>query len=282
VSSAGRAIGLDVHLEFCEVAVCEGGQVRSAGRVQARPEAFEALAASLLPSDRVALEVTGSAWEIVRILEPHVAKVIVVSPGDTGISQARAKTDRLDARTLARLLWVGDLDGVWTPDGRTRGLRRRLSRRAPLVRSRSRCKNEVHAVLMRRMKGRCPFSDMFGKAGRQWLRSLELPVEECETVESTMRQIEFLDAEIAEVDRLIAKQTLLSGDARHLLSVPGVNVVCAGDVPRCDRRRSSVQDEPTAGRVSGAGSEGPPVRVRTRPARADLKGRVSTSALGAG
>jgi transposase len=156
VSSAGRAIGLDVHLEFCEVAVCEGGQVRSAGRVQARPEAFEALAASLLPSDRVALEVTGSAWEIVRILEPHVAKVIVVSPGDTGISQARAKTDRLDARTLARLLWVGDLDGVWTPDGRTRVLRRRLSRRAPLVRSRSRCKNEVHAVLMRRMKGRCP------------------------------------------------------------------------------------------------------------------------------
>jgi transposase len=68
---------------------------------------------------------------------------------------------------------------------------------------------------------------------------LELPVEECETVESTMRQIEFLDAEIAEVDRLIAQQTLRCGDARHLLTVPGVNVVCAatflgaiGDVRR--------------------------------------------------
>jgi transposase len=57
------------------------GQVRSAGRVEAKPEALEALAASLLPTDRVALEVTGSSWEIVRILEPHVAKVIVVSPG---------------------------------------------------------------------------------------------------------------------------------------------------------------------------------------------------------
>jgi transposase len=68
---------------------------------------------------------------------------------------------------------------------------------------------------------------MFGKAGREWLRSLKLPVEECETVESTVRQIEFLDAELAEVDRLIAKQVLMSGDARHLLSVPGVNVVCA-------------------------------------------------------
>jgi hypothetical protein len=31
----------------------------------------------------VALEVTGNAWEIARILEPHVARVIVVSPSDT-------------------------------------------------------------------------------------------------------------------------------------------------------------------------------------------------------
>ena len=51
------------------------------------------------------------------ILEPHVARVIVVSPSDTGIRQARAKTDRLDARALAKLLWAGELDGVWTPDG---------------------------------------------------------------------------------------------------------------------------------------------------------------------
>jgi transposase len=61
-----------------------------------------------------------------------------------------------------------------------------------------------------------------------------------------MRQIEFLDAEIAEVDRLIAKQTLLSGNARHLLAVPGVNVVCSatflgaiGDIRRCRTRSSS-------------------------------------------
>ena len=29
----GRAIGLDVHREFCEVAICEDGEVRLAGRV---------------------------------------------------------------------------------------------------------------------------------------------------------------------------------------------------------------------------------------------------------
>ena len=62
-----------------------------------------------------------------------------MSPGDTGITQARAKTDRLDARTLARLLWLGELEAVWMPDELTRVLRRRLARREQLVRARTRC-----------------------------------------------------------------------------------------------------------------------------------------------
>ena len=47
-----------------------------------------------------------------RIIEPHVGQVLVVHPGGTGIRQARAKTDRLDARALAKLLAVGSLDGA--------------------------------------------------------------------------------------------------------------------------------------------------------------------------
>jgi transposase len=161
----GRAIGLDVHLDFCEVAIVEAGELRSAGRIETTPERLKLFAGSLGPQDWVALEVTGNAWEIARILEPHVAKVIVVSPADTGIRQARAKTDRLDARTLARLLAAGELDAVWTPDEWTRVMRRRLSRREQLVRSRSRAKDEIHAVLMRRLKGRPPVSDLFGVKG---------------------------------------------------------------------------------------------------------------------
>ena len=51
------------------------------------------LADSLQRTDRVALEVTGSCWEVARILEPHVNRVIVVSPDDTGIARrARRRT----------------------------------------------------------------------------------------------------------------------------------------------------------------------------------------------
>src|SRR3954451_24268688 len=65
----GRAIGLDVHRDFCVVAICEDGDVRVGGRVPSTPEGLRLLAQSLVSSDRVALEVTGSCWEVARILE---------------------------------------------------------------------------------------------------------------------------------------------------------------------------------------------------------------------
>src|SRR5207245_3717687 len=94
-----RAVALDVHLDFCEVAIVEDGEVRSAGRIETKPEQIELFAGSLGPDDRVALEVTGNAWEIARIIEAHVAQVVVVSPSDTGSRRARGERDRVDATT---------------------------------------------------------------------------------------------------------------------------------------------------------------------------------------
>jgi transposase len=99
-----RSIGLDIHRDFCEVAIAEGGEVRSPGRIEMTPAALELFAGSLARTDQVALEVSGNAWEVARIIRPHVARLVVVSPADTGIRAARAKTDRLDARALAKLL----------------------------------------------------------------------------------------------------------------------------------------------------------------------------------
>jgi transposase len=240
-----RDIGLDVHRDFAEVAIAEDGEVRSAPRIETTPQALELFAGSLGADDRVALEVTGNAWEIARIIEPHVTEVIVVSPTDTGIRQARAKTDRLDARTLAKLLAAGSLEGLWMPDERTRALRRRLQRRSQLVRARTRAKNEVHGALMRQLIAKPQVSDLFGLEGRRWLEGLELPGEERETVDSALRQVDFLEAEITAADRVIATDALASAEIRRLMTVPGVNVVCAatfmaaiGDIHRfADRKK---------------------------------------------
>jgi transposase len=222
-----RDIGLDVHRDFCEVAIFEAGEMRSVPRIKTHPEDLELFAQSLGRDDRVALEVTGNAWEVAQIIEPHVAQVLIVSPTDTGIRQARAKTDRLDARTIAKLLASGSLEGLWMPDRRTRARRRRLQHRRQLVESRTRAKNEIHAALMRQLIAKPQVSDLFGLEGRRWLTELELPAEERETVDSCLRQIDFLDAELVEADRVIAADALGSAEIRRLMSVPGVNVISA-------------------------------------------------------
>ena len=42
-----RAVALDVHRDFCEVAIVAEGRLRSAGRIETRPEALELFAQSL-------------------------------------------------------------------------------------------------------------------------------------------------------------------------------------------------------------------------------------------
>ena len=278
----GRAIGLDVHREFCVVAICEDGKVRSGGRVPSTPEGLRLLAESLLPSDRVALEVTASCWEVARILEPFVDRVIVVSPDDTGIASARAKTDKLDARALAGLCWKGELEAVWMPDQRCQILRRRLARRTQLVHARSRAKNEISAVLQRRLVERPPFADLFGVRSRRWLSEVELPLQERESVDAGLRQIVFLDGEIKAVEKLIAQQALSWPEIRRLMTVPGREPDLRRDVHRRDRAGGPVPNTAQAGRVPRAGPEDPSIRRGAGALGPDLQARIGLSAVGAG
>jgi transposase len=186
----------------------------------------------------------------------------------------RAKTDRRDAKALARLLAQGYLKGVWVPDEDTRQLRRRTSRRAQLTRQRTRAKNETHAALVRTLAGKAPVSDVFGKGGREWLSDLELPADERETVEGCLRQIDFLDQEIEALDRAIARQAVGSPEIKRLMTIPGVDVITAsalhaaiGDVGRFEsprhlvaylgldpKVRQSGSQEARLGRISKRGS----------------------------
>jgi transposase len=163
------------------------------------------------------------------------------------IAEAKVKTDKVDAGTLCELLAAGFLPEVFGPDEETRALRRRLQRRAALVRQRTRAKNELHAVLARNLKGRPPMSDLFGVRGRAWLEALELPADERETVAGCLRQVDFLDREVEETERALARVALRSAEIRRLMSVPGVNLVSAatfvatvGDVGRFETPRRLV------------------------------------------
>ena len=62
----------------------------------------------------------------------------------------------------------------------------------------------------------------------------------------------FLDCEIAAVEREIARQALESPELRRLLTVPGVNVICAARFPGRGGRHPPLFDIAQAGRLPRA------------------------------
>jgi transposase len=257
-----RYIALDVHRDFCEVAIAEAGQVRLAGRVKTEPEALELFAQSLAATDQVALEATGNALAIARIIEPYVDRVVLANPKAVKGATQTAKTDKIDARTLAQLLAGGFLPEVWIIDEETRVLRRRVARRAQLVKQRTREKNQVHAILIRNLKPRPPVTDLFGVQGRKWLTGQRLPDDEFVLVEACLRNIDFLDGEVGLIDKSLAEQALASTEMRRLMTLPGVSFVTAaalmaaiGDISRFPTSRHLVAYLGLNPRVRQSGSE---------------------------
>jgi transposase len=133
-----RCIGLDVHRDFAQVAIWQGGQVRQAGTFATTPEGVREFAASLGPADEVALEATGNTWAIATLLACRAGRVVVSNPAKTrAIAEAKVKTDKVDAEILAQLLAADYLPSVWLPDAETNALRRQVLRRAHIVRQRT-------------------------------------------------------------------------------------------------------------------------------------------------
>jgi transposase len=243
-----RSIGLDVHREFCEVAICEDGTTRRAGRIACDPQTLELFASSLSADDQVAMEATSNALAIARILEPHVARVVLAHPRKVRvIAEAKVKTDQIDARVLAELLACDYLPAIWVGDERSRVLRRQISQRRALVKRRTALKNEVSAALMRTLSPRSPASDPFGTKGRVWLAELALPEDERETVDACLRQLDFLAGELAHLEKLIARRVRGDEDVRRLMTIPGIDMITAatlvaviGDIRRFPTSRQLV------------------------------------------
>src|SRR6478672_5878873 len=269
-----RYIGMDVHREFAQLAVLEDGLVRDEGRIGVTPEALRAWAEELRADDQVALEATGNSDAIANLLMPLVARVVVSNPSKTRvIAEAKVKTDKVDARILAQLLAADFLPPVWLPDDQTRSLRRQVTRRAHIVRQRTRIKNQVHAILARNLAPTPPVTDLFGRTGRHGLSRQTLPVDERCNVAALLGQLDFHGSELAVVAKQLAVEALTDPMVARLLTIPGrdaiagISIVAAvGDLTRFDdpnklvayvglnpRVRQSGNSAPVHGRISKIG-----------------------------
>ena len=240
-----RYLGIDLAKRETQLSVLNSsGQEVQQKRFSTSREEFLRLASELAESDTVALEVTTNSNSIARLIRDNSkARVIVSNPIKTKyIAAARIKTDKIDARVLAELARVGYLPEVWLPDEDTEGLRQFITDRTSLVRRRTECKNTIHSVLHRNLV-RQEHSDLYGKAGREWLESVirgegacGVPVRELDRlrVGSLLNEIDRIDALVADLESVIASyiavRPLFKDQLDRLMSIPGINLVTGAGI----------------------------------------------------
>ena len=234
-----RAIGLDIHLDFCEVAIAEGGELRS-GRSPIDHRQPRALRPEPRQDDRVALEVTGNAWEVVRIIRPHVAESSP-QPADTADPLGPGEDRPPRCQDSGAAVAGGQLDWVWVPDEQTQAMRRRLAapkpaRPRPLGgQERDPRRADAAADPEARRSATCSARQGPRVARRDRAAGGRARVRR----RAACARSTFLDSEIAAVDAVIAAEALGSPEIRRLMTVPGVGAITAaafmaavGDISR--------------------------------------------------
>src|SRR5215213_1055080 len=234
-----RVIGLDVHRSFAVVAILEGGEVRSGGRVDLTRDAVVAFGRQLRADDAVVLEATGNTATIVRLLRPFVRRVVIANPLQVrAIAHAKIKTDKIDATVLAKLHASGFLPEVWMPDEATETLRRLVSQRTQVVQQMTRVKNRIHSILHANLippyRGR-----VFGAAGRAWLEAQPLAPDEKLAIQRYLADLDHRARDLTVLDQALAERALQDDRVRRLMTIGGVHMTVAvgvlaaiGDIAR--------------------------------------------------
>ena len=146
-------VGIDVHKKYCQAALMsEQGQIVHELRFDNTSEgttSLVTLAKSVDPHVKAVVEPSANFWiRIYDRLEDEGVEVKLSNPLRTkAIAEARIKTDRIDAKTLAYLL-RGDLVAEsYVPTRKNRERRALIRHRASLIRMRVEIKNRIHALL---------------------------------------------------------------------------------------------------------------------------------------
>jgi transposase len=217
-------VGVDLHQRFCYMTAVEArGKVIQAGAVTNEKAALRKYFRQFGSREvQVAVEACGF-WPAFReVVEPEVKRLVLVHPQRVkAIASAKLKNDRVDSATLAHLLRCDLLPESWKADRETQARRQQVRLRTTLVRQRTRLKNQVHAVLHQQGL-RSPQSDLFGRRGRLWLRSVKLPAQARASVDTCLHMIDCYDAEIQKQNRQLSEKAKHDERVRWLTSIPGI------------------------------------------------------------
>jgi transposase len=237
-------VGIDLHKRYAQVAVLDdAGEIVEEVRVRnANLDEF----AQRYAGATAAIEATSNYYHVHDTLSEYL-DVVVAHPGKLKlIADSDKKTDRVDAKELARLVRLNSVPESYVPTDEIREARALVRGRQTLVEDRTKFVNKIHGVLAdtgitRKVK---PLS----VEGREFLRELSLPAPWDELLASYLDIIDTLTEQMDQIEALIEDRAGSLKETQLLMTIPGVSYYSAlliyaelGEVDRFDSHKEVVR-----------------------------------------
>jgi transposase len=189
-------IGIDLHRTVIQICVLDAQGERIAEerfRYHGLEEGLEAVAfvKRFGLGCRVAVEALGLNRWFVNACREAGLDVLVCDPRKLDLKKLGKKTDRRDAREIARKLWLGDLDRMartYYPSDEEYGRRKLLRVRHRLVQMRQQTINQLRAMLSA-YQVPAPRGVLYTGPSRRRLAEVEFPVAELQEAYTALRAV---------------------------------------------------------------------------------------------
>jgi len=236
-------LGIDVHKRYAQVAVMdEAGKIVEEVRVENAN--LDDLAQRYAGAQAV-LEATSNYYHIHDTLSEHLDVTVAHPKKINQIADTDKKTDRVDAKELARMLRLNSVPESYVPSEEVREARALVRGRQTLVENRTKYANKVHGLLSDH--GITEDVKPLSVEGREFLRELSIPTPWDELLDSYLDLIESLTEEIQKLEETIEQRAGSLKETQLLMSIPGVSYFTAltiyaevGDIRRFDRDKEVV------------------------------------------
>jgi transposase len=230
-------LGIDIHKRYAQVAVMnEAGTIDEEVRVE---NANLGEFAQQYAGAEAAIEATSNYYHIHDALSEHL-DVSVAHPKELNlIADTDKKTDRVDAKELARMVRLNSVPESYVPSDEIREARALVRGRQKLVENRTEYANKVHGLLSDH--GITEDVKPLTIKGREFLRELSVPTPWDTLLESYLEVIETLTDEIDDLETTIEECAGSLEETQLLMTIPGVSYYSAlmvyaelGDINRFD------------------------------------------------
>jgi transposase len=237
-------LGIDIHKREAQVAVRnDNGDVIE--QVRVKNTDLEEIGQRYAGGEAL-LEATTNYFYIYDMLSEYLDVSVGHPPKLKAIAQTDKKTDRIDAKELSRLLWLGSVPESYVPTDEIRECRALVRGRISLLEERTSFANKIHSLLLdngitRRVK---PLS----VKGREFLAGLSLPAPWDGLLSSYLSVIDTLTEEIEQLDERIEERAEGHKETQLLMTIPGISHYSAlviyaeiGEIDRFDRAKEVVR-----------------------------------------